>query len=101
MAPLGEITKHLWLVRRMARATGTDLTAAAHEGQISPQDWAQMVTNCRGCARAEKCAAQLGQFEGQATPQSAPMQAPLFCENRASFDHLQKDQGKAPLARAG
>jgi hypothetical protein len=86
----------------MARATGTDLGAAAHEGQISPQDWAQMVTNCRGCACAEKCATQLANDEAHsATHPATPLQAPQFCENRASFDHLQKDQGKATLARAG
>ena len=38
MAPLGDVSDHLHLVRRMARATGTDLTAAMHDGDLSAED---------------------------------------------------------------
>ncbi len=87
MTPLGDITHHLWLVRRMARATGADLVAAVHEGQLAADDWSQMITNCRGCACAEQCGAKLADLERS---DDGRAQAPLYCENRVTFDRLAK-----------
>ena len=84
MAPLGDVSDHLHLVRRMARATGTDLTAAMHDGDFSAEDWALMVTNCRGCACAGACRDRLAAMERNGTYSDAPD----YCENRASFDRL-------------
>ena len=40
--PLGAPTRHYWRVLRMARATGTDLTAQRASGSLpSQQDWAE------------------------------------------------------------
>jgi len=84
MAPLGDIHKHLHLVRRMGQATGVDLVAAHHDGVIDRSDWSEMVTNCRGCACAEACDRWLDQQAlkgGTARP-------PEYCENSATFHRL-------------
>ena len=86
MAPLGKITDHIWLVRRMARATGSDLSTAMQDGEISNQDWSQMVTNCRGCACAGACSGWLDQHELDGTRGDAP----TYCENRVTFDRLSR-----------
>lgn len=83
-SPLGPISDHLSLVRRMARATGVDLAAALQDGAITSAEWAQMVTNCRGCANAVGCRVRLAALE-IADQQDA---APDYCENRAGFDAL-------------
>ncbi len=85
MTPLGDIREHLLMVRRMARATGVDLNAAMHEGVLKQDDWSQMVTNCRGCQRAEACARWLSGHELGDTGRD---RAPEYCENRASFDQM-------------
>lgn len=81
---LGAVSDHLTLVRRMARSTGTDLTEAMHSGQLSTKDWADMVTNCRGCACTETCRSHLTAQELSDTT----TRPPEYCENRATFDRL-------------
>ncbi|WP_375175467.1 DUF6455 family protein [Pseudooceanicola sp.] len=81
---LGDVTDHLQLVRRMARASGSDLAEAMLEGQLTSADWSQMVTNCRACISVESCRARLAQLEMT----SDRANAPNYCENRASFDRL-------------
>ena len=82
--PLGDVSEHLTLVRRMARATGVDLAAAMHDGDIDNQDWTQMVTNCRGCTCVDGCRATLEALE--ISDETSP--APDYCENRVTFDFL-------------
>ena len=84
MAALGDISEHLDLVRRMARATDVDLTHAMHVGEITNADWSQMVTNCRGCTGADACRDRLAVLER--TEQRA--HAPDYCENRVTFGRL-------------
>ncbi|WP_136637177.1 DUF6455 family protein [Pseudooceanicola onchidii] len=84
MSPLGPITDHLDLVRRMARATKTDLGAAMQDGTLTSDSWATMVTNCRGCAGPGACSARLSTLE--LADGVAP--APDYCRNRATFDRL-------------
>lgn len=91
MPPLGDIRDHLHLVRRMARATGTDLGNAVHEGTLTSTDWAQVVTNCRGCDCADPCRARLTALE-MAGEQTA---APDYCRNRATFDRLARHPAQA------
>jgi hypothetical protein len=84
MARMGDIHTHLQLVRRMGRATGVDLVAAEHDGEITQSDWAEIVTNCRGCACARACDRWLTQQAldgGIARP-------PEYCENSATFHRL-------------
>ena len=86
MTPLGDVSTHLNLVRRMALATGTDLAEAMLEGDLSSADWAQMVTNCRGCACPEACKERLSAIEAG----DAAAETPDYCANRATFDRLDR-----------
>ncbi|WP_407495377.1 DUF6455 family protein [Pseudooceanicola sp. MF1-13] len=84
MAPRGDIYTHLQLVRRMGQATGVDLVAAQHDGAITQGDWADMVTNCRGCGAAQACDRWLSY---QALT-GGVAQPPEYCENSATFHRL-------------
>lgn len=55
MQPLGEPLYHLRLMARMGQAVGADLTGAFAAGGISAEDWAAMITKCRGCAAPARC----------------------------------------------
>lgn len=90
MAPLGSISRHLNLVRRMGQATGVDLAAAMHEGRIDSADWAGMVTNCRGCQSAETCDHWL---DGQAL-RDGTARTPSYCENSATFARLARESAE-------
>lgn len=72
---------HVRLVSRMAKTTQTDLTMAYDVGDLSHQDWAEMVQTCRSCDWAEKCS---GWLEGQETVDDAPKP----CLNRARLKSL-------------
>lgn len=89
MQPLGNLSRHLHLVKRMARATGTALDTSVQDGQLSISDWADAITRCRGCARVAECENWLSEAE---LSLSGPRPAPLACENRDLFRSL------APLA---
>lgn len=52
---LGPKNDHFWLVQRMAKATGIDLVGAADADVMSQQDWAGIVTHCRGCGWSDGC----------------------------------------------
>ena len=79
---LGEIMQHVRLVERMAKATGTDLVGAYEAGELSQEDWAEMVQTCRSCDWAERCGDWLDGHE------TAPC-APQTCLNRQKFKELQ------------
>ena len=53
--PLGDPATHFWLTRSAARAMGVNLSEAMAAGQLTPQDYSEMVTNCRGCDAVEGC----------------------------------------------
>lgn len=53
--PLGDEIDHYWLVQRMAKATGVDLVRATEAGLLEQEDWASIVTRCRGCQWAGGC----------------------------------------------
>lgn len=81
MKPLGEEVTHYWLVQRMAKATGADLSEAFKRGDLSSETWADMVHRCRGCAWAGACDGWLDAQEGSA-------EAPDTCLNKAVFERL-------------
>ncbi|RFU12152.1 hypothetical protein DZD18_13350 [Rhodobacteraceae bacterium W635] len=81
--PLGDPVHHFWLAQSMAKATGVDLAAAMREGRIAQQDWADMVTRCRGCIWAEGCAHWLAAQEAGAA------EVPGACANADVFTRLQ------------
>ncbi|MEP2532749.1 DUF6455 family protein [Shimia sp.] len=83
MKPLGDTNVHYWLAQRMARATETDLVAAMEKADLSQEDWAQMVADCRGCAWTRGCERWLA-LHSEETAQSAPSD----CANQDRFQKL-------------
>ena len=49
--PLGDENHHYWLAVAMAKAAGVDLQKAMDDGTLSHEDWAGLVTRCRGSNR--------------------------------------------------
>ncbi len=82
--PLGDATRHYWLVQDMARAAGVDLAAEVSAGRLDQAQWAGMVERCRGCdwERAGGCHRWLAdQADGTAT-------VPDLCANVKTFGDL-------------
>ncbi|MFY9210015.1 MAG: DUF6455 family protein [Aestuariivita sp.] len=88
MRPLGKLTDHVWLARRMGRAADVDLSQAQENGVLTQQDWADMVQTCRGCSWAPDCDEWLGKHA------SVPC-APATCLNRARLEELRRRQQEA------
>lgn len=86
MRVLGERMAHLRLVCGMAKATDADVVEAFENGELTPEDWAEMVETCRGCEAAEACAHWLA---------DAPHwdNAPGVCLNRKRFANLKEKAG--------
>lgn len=82
-AVLGRVMKHVRLISRMARATETDLVGAHEAGDLSQEEWADMVQTCRTCGWAGECEAWLEAHETVAC-------APDTCLNRARFAALRQ-----------
>ncbi|QPM92102.1 DUF6455 family protein [Pseudooceanicola algae] len=85
MKPLGDPNEHYWRVQRMAKAVGSDLAAAQTEGRLSDQDWADMVTRCRGCSVTCACSDWLdrAEMDGRTRDSAIP-----GCENKLVFPKL-------------
>lgn len=83
MNPLGEPLRHLRLLSKMGDAVGADLSGAFAAGRIGHQEWAAMVTACRGCEAPEQCAAFLAEHERA----SAPMPG---CRNAEELKRLKE-----------
>ncbi len=51
---LGDIERHFWLTRSVARITGVNLSRAMAERRFDPEAYAMMVSTCRasGCDAA-------------------------------------------------
>ena len=79
---LGDPARHFWLTRSVARVMGLNLSEAMLAGHLKPDQYATMVTSCRGCALVESCEHWLGHLNG---PSSAP---PPGCCNDATFRRL-------------
>lgn len=79
---LGAAATHFWLTRSVARVVGLSLSEAMAEGRLTPENYAQMVTRCRGCREAAACQAWLGL---QAADASEP---PPFCLHRDMMQRL-------------
>ena len=88
LQPLGDVSQHFWLVKRMARVSGADLVSALHDCDITTAEWAAMVMRCRGCDCVEGCKSWLSQAELSGADQPAPD----GCRNRETLNQLRTMQ---------
>lgn len=84
---LGEIERHFWLTRSVARMIGVNLSEAMAVGLLTEQDYCDMVTRCRsgGCCAA--CEAWLARQTGRAEA------APDHCANADILNRLRPSTG--------
>ncbi|MEP2716822.1 DUF6455 family protein [Pseudophaeobacter sp.] len=97
MQPLGDAMHHLQLLARMGKTLGADLVEAFEKGEISAEDWAEMITSCRGCETPEGCRHWLEAQERRAE-RTAGAEAPMpphSCCNAARLMQLRRDATKA------
>ncbi|MCL3881721.1 DUF6455 family protein [Marivita sp. GX14005] len=80
--PMGDPELHFWLTRSVARTMGISLSEAMAAGQLTAQDYAQMVTSCRGCPLVATCQHWLGAQTGGARS------APEGCRNASTLEKL-------------
>ncbi|MCR8549626.1 DUF6455 family protein [Salipiger sp. P9] len=81
---LGDPARHFWMTRSVARAMGLNLSEEMLSGRLEPDDYADMVTCCRGCALVEACEKWLGT---QTAVSAAP---PPGCCNGMMLAQLKK-----------
>lgn len=84
MQTLGNAREHFWRVIKMAKANRVDLSDALDEGRIDIEDYADMITGCRGCQ-------QVGQCDKLLARRPSLDIAPDYCVNRSTFVELKAD----------
>lgn len=97
--PLGDEIHHYWLAVAMAKAAGVDLQKAMDDGTLSHEDWAGLVTRCRGCdwEREGGC----GRWLKLALETDGAVGVPNSCVNRAVFDRIETASGDVIAANDG
>ena len=66
---LGDPARHFFMTRSVARVMGLNLNEAMKIGSLAPDTYADMVTNCQGCALVSACEKWLArQMNLTATP---------------------------------
>lgn len=83
MQTLGDAREHFWRVIKMADACEVDLSTALDENRINIDEYADMITSCRGCTQVGKCDRLLA--DGPKLEH-----APDYCENRDTFAVLRQ-----------
>lgn len=78
----GEIERHLFLIRAMARRHGVSLSQAMQEGILTRADFAAIVDRCRLCPDGA------GVCAGLPDDHAVTDAAPLDCANRAVLEGL-------------
>lgn len=73
---LGDIERHFWLTRSVARAIGVNLSGAMAEKRLSPEDYTEMVAQCRARDCHEACQRWLAAQTGP-----HPEGPPEYCAN--------------------
>lgn len=72
---LGDVEKHFWLTRSVAKCMNLSLTEAMADGRLDADQYAELVTRCR----AAKCSGQCMEWLAERQAQSEA--APEFCAN--------------------
>jgi len=73
---LGDIERHFWLTRSVARAVGVNLSDAMAEHRLTSDGYVEMVTTCQAGGCHEACERWLAAQTG-ARPKGAPDYCPL------------------------
>ncbi|MBY6057373.1 DUF6455 family protein [Leisingera daeponensis] len=81
---LGNIFRHLWLLRAVAQAAGVDLDREMQAGRLSGLEYARMVTACRGAGCSKSCALWLSTRRDDAPA------VPEFCPRADVFKRLMR-----------
>lgn len=81
-ATLGDMERHFWLTRSVARVMGLNLSECMASGWLSEQGYAELITRCRAGGCAVMCEAWL------ATQTTRPARAPSHCANAECLDRL-------------
>lgn len=81
-ARLGDVSRHFWLTRSVARSMGISFSEAMADGRLSPEAYAALVTRCRAGGCQEACALWLAHQAGGAEA------APEHCVNAAVLNAL-------------
>ena len=84
MQTLGDPREHFWRVIKMAKACDVDLSTALDENRINIDEYAEMITGCRGCAQVGNCDQLLAK-------ETHLDQAPAYCVNKQTFSDLRQD----------
>ena len=80
--PLGDIERHFWLTRSVARTIGVSFTEALAEKRLTEEDYAELVTRYRAVECTEPCQLWLACQQGRAEA------APEFCTNAEMLNSL-------------
>ena len=83
---LGEIERHFWLTRSVARTLGVSLTRAMAEGRLTPAAYGEMISRCRAAGCDRLCEAWLARQTGAAKV------APGFCAHADLLNGLRETQ---------
>lgn len=84
---LGQIERHFWLTRSVARMIGVNLSDAMAEGRLSEDGYCNMVTRCRSGGCSSLCERWLACQPGQAEA------APEHCANADILNRLRHGPG--------
>lgn len=76
------LKRHAALVDEMAAARGIDLQDASLRAGLTPDDLADMVHRCAGCAHPDTCETWMKAQVG------AVSETPGYCRNADMFDRL-------------
>jgi len=84
--PLGPERDHTMLLQTMGKVVELDFAAVFEAGALEQEEWAGMVTACRGCEWVSGCRKWL---RAAKRGDACPMQ----CRNRAALAGLSAKQG--------
>lgn len=86
METLQKVEENFWLTRSVARTVGLHLGDAMAAGQLTPQDYTEMVARCHSAGCSGRCAEWLGQQRDRCA--DAP---PPFCVHADQFRALRRN----------
>ncbi len=79
---LGDLSRHFWLTRSVARVMGLNLSECMAQGKLTEDQYARMITRCRAGGCAVMCEAWL------ATQTCRADKAPAHCANADQLNRL-------------